>query len=80
MPAGFLDVFVGEDTYEDAESDDGAVGDLHEGRDKGAEAKAFDDNGAEVGDACDGRLVSRMMVGGRGGGQTAVGDVADHAQ
>lgn len=52
MPAAFLDVFVGEDADEDAEGDDGAVGDLHEGCDEGGEAESFDDDGAEVGDAC----------------------------
>jgi hypothetical protein len=53
LPPGLLDVFVREDADEDAEGDDGAVGDLHEGCDEGGEAEAFDDYGAEVGDACE---------------------------
>jgi hypothetical protein len=53
LPTGLLDVFVREDADEDAEGDDGAVGDLHEGCDEGGEAEAFDDYGAEVGDACE---------------------------
>ncbi len=33
LPAALLDVLVGEDADKDADGDDGAVGDLHEGGD-----------------------------------------------
>jgi hypothetical protein len=57
LPPGLLDVFVGEDADQDAERDDGAVGDLHERCDERREAEAFDDYGAEVGDACGGEMI-----------------------
>ena len=39
------------DTQQDADGNQRAVGDLHEGGDEGGEAEAFDDDGAEVADA-----------------------------
>ena len=64
MAPGFLDVLVGEDADQDAEGDDGAVGDLHYRCDEGGEAEAFDDYCAEVGDSCAARDVSFLEASG----------------
>lgn len=61
-PAARLTVLRGEvvvcvDAREDEYRDEDAVGDLEEGGDEGGVAEAFDDDGAEVGDAPVGRVV-----------------------
>ena len=46
-----LETVVQEDTGQNGQNDEAAVGDLHKCCDEGGKAKAFDDERSEVGDA-----------------------------